>query len=354
MAIQWSNWGTSFEKARGLLPTAQIGTPKPLWPITPKPKLWMPTPQKPTPWTPAPVTQGPRSYYPIKPDVLIKLSANPTSQELFNAYVKIEKAKKNNQSFGVFRTRKMAFFEIVRNGLPGTDLTSDEMNKVEAYMYKNGMTGIRFAGLGGIDTQYAKSFLGANDLLTPLGIKNTINQIIADQKARVGRFFTYSQLLLDLQSRARGIAQVDATRGSLLSSRVQSAQQNQSRLESAGLSIFATLDKIQKDPLIIALTGGTTDTTQWSYELVNRGSQAITLITSLLSQSASLNDDIAKHERTIKGLESDIKSIEGDLLGKGIIKNIKSLASPLTDSLKYVGLGIGALAVIYVLGQRKK
>jgi hypothetical protein len=205
-------------------------------------------------------------------------------------------------------------------------------------------------------SQYTPMFLGSlgADMFSAQGIKDVINQITADQKARIGRFFTYSQLLLDLKSRAQNIARTDSARGIQLMGRVDSASANQARLESQGMSIFATLDKIQKDPLIIALTGGRTDTSLWSTELANRGSSAVSLISGLLAQSAGLNTEISKHEKTVKALESDIKSIEGDLLGKGILKNIQGLTSPLTDSLKYIGLGIGALAVIYVLGQRKK
>lgn len=204
-----------------------------------------------------------------------------------------------------------------------------------------------------IDTQYAKSISPTG---TPIGryseswITGAIGKIIAEQKARLGRFLTYQRLLLDLRGRAESIIKADPTRGRALLNRVNVSLTNQARLEREGMTLIGTISAIQSNPIIQLIT---TKTVTPSTEITLRGDKLIAQLKDLTVQSAGLNNALSDHESTVARLEKDIKNIEGELVGRGFVPKVTKLFEKPMQMLKYVAIigGIGAL--VYFLPKKK-
>ena len=179
-------------------------------------------------------------------------------------------------------------------------------------------------------------------------VTDMVNKVLADYQARLGRFLTYKQTLINLLARAKGIQAVDA-RGPDLVSRVQSAQSNQSALENQGMGIFASISNIKANPIYQVATNTAIDVSVMGDSIIARLNQLYTDMQSITSSSLALNNAMKAHESTVSTLDKDITNIEGDLSGRGILNKLTSFATAPVSMLKYVAIiGVIVLAVIYL------
>lgn len=207
-----------------------------------------------------------------------------------------------------------------------------------------------------IDIQYAKSLSPTG---TPMGaystkwISGTIEKIIAEQKARIGRFFTYHKLLLDLRGRAEGIMAVDRTKGASLLSRINSGLINQKKLESEGIQMLSAVDLVKRSPIIQLMLTREIDYDVISEDVTLRADRLIVNLKNLLLQSARLNSDLGDHEGVVSRIERDIISIEGEIAGRGLIPKVTRILEKPAQMLKYVAIIAGVGALVYFLPKGK-
>ncbi len=202
-----------------------------------------------------------------------------------------------------------------------------------------------------IDVSFARSrlaggFLGDNASF----VSGAVDKLVADQKARLGRFLTYQKLMLDLKDRAQAIQKFDSVRGASFISRINSALANQSRLESDGFSILNAANNIKASPIIQLVTNKTVNYSLVSADVATRADALLSQLNDLLKNSVALNSDISDHEGTVTRIEKDIISAEGDLAQRGFIRKAVSAGSETMNKLvKYGAIAGVVVGVIYFL-----
>jgi hypothetical protein len=182
---------------------------------------------------------------------------------------------------------------------------------------------------------------------------DTANKIIADQQARVGRFLTYKQKLYELKFRTESIQKFEYQSGSILLSRTNSLISMQNTLEKQGLDLLINVDRIQKNPLVLAITGNTEFYKYSSEETTQRINTLFSDLKNMWNLSITLNSNLSTHESNINKLEKDILSKEKELSGQGFVPQVTKALSQPVEMFKWIAIigvvGLGA----YILFMRK-
>lgn len=188
-------------------------------------------------------------------------------------------------------------------------------------------------------------------------VTDNLAQIIADQKARVGRFFTFQQKLLELKGRSAAIEQVNASEGTVLIARCDTLLKKQKDLESAGVDLIKKANDLYNNPLIQILTKNPSYTASpdISTDIIGRISAIFTDVKNALATSNVFNGEVSKQEDAIIKLEKDVYSKEKSILGQGIIPTLSKLGGGVTDILKWVAVaGVGVLGIYFAITSSAK
>jgi hypothetical protein len=216
------------------------------------------------------------------------------------------------------------------------------------------------SGYSDVDISYAGSRIPRSCALSGLGdyspsaITGFIDRIIADQKARVGRFFTYQSVLIGLRDRALAIKATDS-RGTQLVARIDAALKAQTAYEAAGMKLLTDAANIKSQPIIQLLLNKNINYSLISAEQVQRGDQLIGSLSNMLTQSAALNKNVDAHEKTVNAIKSDVARIEGELSGRSTILGTaqKILGVPVS-MMKYGAIIAAVAAAIYFIPRGKR
>lgn len=184
-------------------------------------------------------------------------------------------------------------------------------------------------------------------------ITGAMNEVLAEQQARLGRFLTYKRLLLNLKGRAENLLRAKPELGRSLLGRVNVALKDQSILESDGLSLIIEITNIKKNPLIQAFVEKRIDYTLFSADMTLRADKLIASLKNLLTQSGTLNRAISDHEGNVDTIEKDIIRAEGGIAGRGLLPKVTKLFDIPTKMFKWGTLVVGGVALVYLLSKQK-
>ena len=183
-----------------------------------------------------------------------------------------------------------------------------------------------------------------------MDFQKLINEIIAEQKARVGRFLTYEQLLLNLIERIKTIKKYDNQSGEVLLSRANTLYNNQKNLETSGLSLINNVMQLKEDPVVKMVIEGKADFNILSIELINRINDLWNKLKDFYNISNTLSGNLDKHEKEIKNLETDVINKENELIGKGLLPKVSHGFSDIFGNIKTILIYGGVIAVsVFVL-----
>lgn len=177
-------------------------------------------------------------------------------------------------------------------------------------------------------------------------IKRYVDEVVSQYEARIGRFLTYKEKLLNFRTRLTKLSTVASVRQSAydLSAEVETAVTNQNALQSEGLNIFTLVERLKTDPIVKNAMDGKLPE-YWELDKLLLLQNTYDVAMEAKNNIASWLAKAGVHEDNIKDLEGRLENLETSS-GVSVAKIPLSLAQVPTG----VWIGVGFLALKIVGG----